>query len=311
MRIEVFQSGHLEELVEVWNRNLVADSISPARLETRVLLDPNFREEFCLVVREGYSMIGFVMGICGEGIHFPAELAGGRAWILAVAVETGHRRNGVGTTLLKELESRFQKAGMRNIWVASYPTAYIVPGVDEEAYPGGLAFFHARGYQVAYAAYAMDASIWPPRLPEAIFRKEKELAAQGITFHPYASGWLSAFRRFLRSQVPWDWEWLALRNLCRISEGTFSPEQFLLAISAQEVVGYCQYEGEHFGPIGVAEGFQRRGIGTVLLARALRSMVRQGLHNAWVLWTGDEVARLYARFEFRKSRKFAILHKEL
>jgi GNAT superfamily N-acetyltransferase len=173
-----------------------------------------------------------------------------------------------------------------------------------------LAFFQAKGYRVAYTALAMDASLWPPNFPEGLAQKEKELAVEGITFHPYSSQWLSAFRRFLSAHTPWDWEWLALNNLRRISEGTFSPGQFLLAVSeGKEAVGYCQYEGEHFGPFGVAQGFQGKGIGTVLLARALRSMSQQGLHNAWVLWTGDRVAKLYARFGFRESRKFAILHK--
>ena len=101
-----------------------------------------------------------------------------------------------------------------------------------------------------------------------------------------------------------------MRNLSRIHEGTFSPNQFLLAVYEGEVVGYCQYEGEHFGPFGVAQGFQSRGIGTVLLGWALRSMAQQGLHNAWVLWTGEDVARLYARFGFKESRRFAILHKD-
>ena len=44
MRIETFHSQDLDELVRVWNRNLPADPVSPARLEARVLLDPNFRE---------------------------------------------------------------------------------------------------------------------------------------------------------------------------------------------------------------------------------------------------------------------------
>jgi mycothiol synthase len=311
MRIEAFQSGDIEELVQIWNRSLLADPISPISLEKRMLLDPNFREEFCLVARSERGMLGFVLGICGEGFHFPARPAGDRAWILAMAVECEHRRGGVGKDLLEELERRFRQVGKHSVWIASYPTAYIVPGVDEDAYPEGLAFFRSRGYKTAYTAFAMDASIWPLRFPEMASQKEKELADQGIAFHTYSSSWLSVFRKFLRAHVPWDWEYLALRNLGRISEGTFAAEQFLLATFEDEVIGYCQYEGEHFGPFGVAEGFQRKGIGTVLLFLALYSMAQQGLHNAWVLWTGERAARLYARFGFRKSRKFAILHKEI
>lgn len=309
VHMELFQSGDLEELVEVWNRNLTADVISSDRLEARILLDPNFREKFCLIARRGGNMIGFVLGICGEGFQFPGKLAGDRAWILAIAVESEYRLSGVGTELLNILEKRFRKAGKRKIWIASYPTAYIVPGVDVDAYSDGIAFFQARGYRTAHTAFSMDAIIWPPKFPEEV--GQEKLARQGISLHTYDSQWLSAFRRFLRSHVPWDWEWLALRNLSRISEGTFSPEQFLLAISEDEVVGYCQYEAEHFGPFGVAQGFQGKGIGTALLARALYSMAQHGIHNAWVLWTGEEAARLYSRFGFSKSREFAILHKEI
>jgi mycothiol synthase len=311
MGVSAFHSADIEELVGVWNRNLPVDPISAGRLETRVLLDPNFREEFCLVARAGERIIGFVLGICGEGVHYPARLAGETAWILSMAVEAEHRGQGVGSALLAALEGRFQKAGRRDVWMASYPTAYIVPGVDERAYPQGMAFLRGLGYQVAYRALAMDTSLWPPRFPEEAGVKERQLAAEGVTFHPYHSRWLSPFREFLRSQVPWDWERLALRNLRAISEGGFPAAMFVLAVFEGKVVGYCQYEGEHFGPFGVAQGWQGRGIGTVLLARALRSMIQRGLHGAWVLWTGEEAARLYARFGFGESRRFAVLHKQI
>jgi mycothiol synthase len=311
MDVSAFHSADIEELVGVWNRSLPVDPISAGRLETRVLLDPNFREEFCLVARAGERMIGFVLGICGEGVHYPARLAGETAWILSMAVEAEHRRRGVGPALLAALEGRFREDGRRDVWMASYPTAYIVPGVDERAYPQGMAFFRARGYQVAYRALAMDASLWPPQFPEEASIKEEQLAAEGVTFQAFHSRWLSPFREFLRSQVPWDWERLALRNLRAIDEGGFPAAMFVLAVSEGKVVGYCQYEGEHFGPFGVAQGWQGRGIGTVLLARALRSMVQRGLHGAWVLWTGEEAARLYARFGFGESRRFAVLHKQI
>jgi len=316
MRIETFHSRDLGELVRVWNRNLPADPVSPARLEARLLLDPNFQEPFALLAREEARIVGFALGICGEGFCYQAQRAppeemGDRAWILALAVETQHRGRGIGSALLRELEARFSAAGKREVWVASYPTAYLVPGVDGTAYAEGLAFLHGRGYEVAYTALAMDATLWPPTFPADAIRKEQDLATQGIVFRTYAPRWLSAFRAFLRQEVPWDWEWLALRNLARIHEGSFSPEQIHLATHEERVVGYGQYEGAHFGPFGVAAGYQGKGIGTVLLARALASMVERDLHHAWVLWTGERAARLYARFGFRMSRRFAVLCKEV
>jgi GNAT superfamily N-acetyltransferase len=316
MCIEPFHSQDLDELVGVWNRSLPADLISAARLEARVLLDPNFREAFFLVARDEARIVGFALGICGEGFCYqaeqvPPERMGSRAWILALAVEREHRGRDVGTALLRELEERFREAGKREVWIASYPTAYLVPGVDEAAYAEGLAFLQRKGYRVAYTALAMDASLWPPAHQEGAIQAEQDLAAQGIVFHTYAPRWLSPFRAFLRQEVPWDWEYLALRNLARLHEGTFSAAQIHLAIHEGQVVGYCQYEGAHFGPFGVARGYQGRGIGTVLLARALYAMAQQGLHNAWVLWTGERAAALYARFGFQVSRRFAVLHKEV
>ncbi len=310
MDIRSFESQCLEQIVTVWNHCLTVDLISPGVLEARVLLDPNYRDDFFLVAWEKEKIIGFVLGICGEGFFSPTRLVGAQSWILAIAVEAEYRRCGVGTMLLAELESRFQEAGKREIWIATYPTAYISPGIDEDAYAGGLNFFRSQRYQVAYRALAMDASLWPPHFPENIADQEQQLIEQGITFQPYSVAQLSAFRRFLRSELPWDWEWLALRNLRRIHEGTFSPAQFWLALYKGEVVGYCQYEGAHFGPFGVTKEFRQRGIGTVLLSHALRSMAQQGEHSAWVLWTGSKGARLYARFGFVESRQFVILHKE-
>ena len=72
-----------------------------------------------------------------------------------------------------------------------------------------------------------------------------------------------------------------------------------------------QLRSIRLSPFGVAERYQGIGIGTVLLARALASMVERDLHHAWVLWTGERAARLYARFGFRVSRRFAVLHKEV
>lgn len=311
MDIQPFDSRDLDDLVGLWNRALPADLISPQRLEAQVLLDPNFRAEFFLVARIGEQIAGFVLGITGEGFCFPSRLEGTRAWVLALAVDPAFRRQGIGKALIEALEARFRGAGKRDLWMATYPTAYLVPGIDEAAYTGGLAFFQAQGFRVTSHAIAMDASLWPPSFPPDLDERERQLAQQGVAILAYSSRWLIPFRQFLRDALPWDWEWLALKNLARIHDGVFCPGQFLLAVREDRVIGYCQYEGAHFGPFGVAEGFQGQGIGTVLLARALRLMARDGHHSAWVLWTGGDAARLYARFGFRESRRFAVLHKEL
>ncbi len=77
------------------------------------------------------------------------------------------------------------------------------------------------------------------------------------------------------------------------------------------MIGYCQFEGAHFGPFGVADKYQGKGIGTVLLGRTLERMRAKGLHNAYVLWTDDVAAKVYSKFGFEETRRFAVMKKEI
>ena len=61
-----------------------------------------------------------------------------------------------------------------------------------------------------------------------------------------------------------------------------------------------------------SDELQGRGIGTALLATCLQTMRRRGLHTAFVLWTSDETAeRVYGRFGFTGTRRFAVLRRAL
>jgi GNAT superfamily N-acetyltransferase len=111
--------------------------------------------------------------------------------------------------------------------------------------------------------------------------------------------------------MPTDWVRVERRNLRKMTEGGFSPEQITVATKDGEIIGYCQFEGSHFGPFGVSDAFQGRGIGTVLLARTLERMKCAGYHDAWVMWTDDIAAKVYGKFGFHETRRFALLKKKL
>jgi GNAT superfamily N-acetyltransferase len=112
--------------------------------------------------------------------------------------------------------------------------------------------------------------------------------------------------------MPGDWVRHAREILQEIARGRGHVDQFTIAVSDGELVGYCQFDGEHFGPFGVRTGLQGKGIGTALMARCLQTMRAHGLHHAWVLWTSDEAAdRVYRRFGFQETRRFAVMRREL
>jgi GNAT superfamily N-acetyltransferase len=117
--------------------------------------------------------------------------------------------------------------------------------------------------------------------------------------------------KFLDQAMPSDWVRVERRNLRKITEGGFQAEQIMVVTHEGNIIGYCQFEGSHFGPFGVSDAYQGRGIGTVLLARTLERMRNEGQHVAWVMWTDDVAAKVYGKFGFKETRRFALLKKTL
>ena len=157
----------------------------------------------------------------------------------------------------------------------------------------------------------MDAPIVHFEVPPKVNEIEKKLSAEGITVRTYRRADLLQFLAFLEQSMPTDWMRVERANLRRIPDGGFRPDQVTVVTKGEEIIGYCQFEGSHFGPFGVSDEYQGRGIGTVLLARTLERMRSNGFHDAWVMWTDDVAAKVYAKFGFRETRRFAIMKKRI
>jgi len=83
--------------------------------------------ELFLVAEEDGKIIGAVMGAWD----------GRRGWIYHLGVQTEHRRGGVATSLVRELEARMTKIGIPKV------NALIYPGNSES-----VKFFTSAGYAV-------------------------------------------------------------------------------------------------------------------------------------------------------------------
>jgi GNAT superfamily N-acetyltransferase len=157
----------------------------------------------------------------------------------------------------------------------------------------------------------MDASIVLFEVPETIRQRQEQLFHDGIAIRPYRRTDLVNFLDFLERSMPTDWMRVERANLRKIGSGGFRTDQVTIVVAGDEVIGYCQFEGSHFGPFGVSEAYQGKGIGTVLLARTLERMRTLGYHDAWVMWTDDIAAKVYQKFGFKETRRFSLLKKDL
>ncbi len=301
-----------DELLELWAKALPLDAITADILESRVLLDDNFDPETFLLARDHGQLVGFVLGV--RAMRLPlgdADPSGTRSWITALGVGPEFSLATIGGRLLDEVEVRFRALGQKECFVSPYPPGYFTPGIDQKSYKPILDLFLSKGYEALQEAISMDASIVLFTISSELEVKERKLLKEEIEIRPYSREDLTKFLSFMEKSMPTDWVRVARRNLRKIPEGSFKPEQITLATKGGKIIGYCQYEGSHFGPFGVSTEYQGMGIGTILLARTLQRMRREGYHNAWVMWTDDTAAKVYRKFGFAETRRFSILKKVL
>lgn len=240
-----------------------------------------------------------------------ADPQGTRGWCLGIGVHPRYKLSDIAPALLGELERRLRSLGKTECYFSTYPSAYITPGIDRTHYKHILDFLAASGYREEKQVLSMDASIALFQVSPKIAEIQNGLASKGVAFRTFQETDTTRFLDFLERTMPTDWLRVERRNLRLIPTGQFRPDQITVVTFGEEIIGYCQFEGAHFGPFGVAESHQGKGIGTVLLARTLERMRHLGLHNAWVMWTDDLAAKVYQKFGFSETRRFSILRKSL
>ena len=312
LTISQYEDGVREEIHTLWAKALPFDVPTEGIFESRVLLDENFDPASFLLVRDGSRLVGFVIGyVAGRMPLGDADPQGTKSWITIIAIDPGADLTATGNALLGTLEQRFTEWGKTECFIANYPPAYITPGIDKRASAPLLRYLQTRGYVAFHEALSMDAPIVLFTPSETIEAKELALREEGIEVRAYRRSDLVKFLAFLGGSMPTDWVRVERRNLRKMTEGGFHPEQITVVTKDGEIIGYCQFEGSHFGPFGVSDAFQGRGIGTVLLARTLERMKCAGYHDAWVMWTDDNAAKVYGKFGFRETRRFVLLKKKL
>lgn len=311
MKIRGYRSDDEAALLSVWNAALLYDPIDQRTFHRKVLLDPNFDPKWLLIAEADGQVVGFCLCLIRR---VPMEKVGmepERGWITAFGVHPNWQNKGIGKSLLEHALQLFLEANRKEILISPYTPNYFVPGVDVRSYANALSFLQKHGFEIIARPISMDANI--VLFDESPYaEREARLREQGIevrNLHPHEVTDLIAF---LKAHMPGDWVRHARDLLTDITKGLGSYDQFIVAIADGEIVGYCQFEGEHFGPYGVRNEMQGKGIGTVLMVKCLQTMRRKGLHNAWVLWTSEETAqKVYSRFGFKETRRFAILRKQI
>jgi GNAT superfamily N-acetyltransferase len=308
MKIRPFVPTDLAPVVELLNRTLHADQITPETFVRKVLLDQNFDPAGALVAEEA-GVVGFALGIVRKHLIEDQTPDFDRGYLTLIAVAPEFQRKGTGTELLKRLYAYYQAGGAKSVWVSPYSPNYFTPGVDVDAYPGAVEFFAKNRFAEAYRPLSMDASLLGLAAPEWVKEKEQSLAADGVSIVPFEVELALPLIEFARRKFPGDWQRYIRESIASIMLGRCRSDHLWVAHSKGQVLGFARHEGERFGPFGVSPTERGRGIGAVLLFKVLEVMKANGLHNAWLLWTDDKTARLYAEAGFKQTRRYVVMTK--
>ena len=310
--IRAFKAEDTPRLLQVWNRSLPIDGVGLSVFEQKVILDDNFSPEGLLVAETKDGVQGFIYGVVRRVPMPGLGLQEDKGWITAWGVVPEARGQGMGKALLNASLGFFKQENRKQVIFSTYSPNYFVPGVDMKAYAPAMQLLGKAGFEKVTEFLSMDARIVQYVRPDEVVAKEEKLRQSGIDVRFYERADLFNYLEFQRKHMPPDWLMLAKNNLRDLCRGMFEPDQIVIALDRGTIVGFCQHEAEHFGPFGVADSHQGKGIGTVLLSKVLERMHQKGLHGAWLLWTGDRAAQgVYGRLGFTETRRFAMMCKNI
>ncbi len=298
-------------MLSVWNSALFADPINATTFRAKVLLDPNFDRETCLIAEKHGEVAGFVLGLRRRVPFFGDGYEPEQSWISAFGVAPEHQGQGIGSALLEQVLAKLRSLGAASTAISPYVPNYFTPGPDANAYATGVEFLTRRGFEIIERPISMKANLTGFQIPETIQQRKDELAAEGVEIRPATPEDIVPVLDFIPRHFTWDWHREASGVFMDLFSGDPRWVNMIVAREGDAVLGYAEHRGERFGPFGVHTELRSRGIGRVLLASCLLEMLKKNYHAAWFLWTEENAARLYSQLGFEPVRRFAVLKKDL
>lgn len=307
--IRTFQGADLDAVVSIWNRALTRDPITEGRFIQWLYGDPDYwpgeDSGFFVAVREG-KPVGFARAIIRRNQNDRLGLEPEMGWLPVMAVDPDYQRDGIGTLLLNTALEYFRQHGRKKISIAGKSGSapgYFFAGIDKDAYDGALALFLKAGFRVRNDAVSMTREIVD--FPYERLRLEAWSIGKNVEIRTLTQDRIQDFLVFMAEAFPGDWVTAARSKLCT------AMHEILIATVADEVVGYCQWSGEHFGPFGVRPEYRNHKIGAKLFVEAAQRIRAADGRTVWFNWADEDAARFYRRFGLTAQRHFKVLDKAI
>lgn len=302
----------LTEICRLWNRELGDQFPMQEQLfKQNSFDDVNVLKEGSWIALDEASekVVGFVVTkLWQEQRDF--VLGAGAGWIQVLLVDRDHRKQGIGSELLKRAEGALLEHGVHKILIGRDPWHYF-PGIPKE-YPEVRTWLEAKGYKD-------DNRVENDLLAQYDESTVNELPKQeGVTYRLLARHEKDELLAFLHRCFPGRWEYEAIRyfelggtgrefvvietdgqivGFCRINDGS-SP------IIAQNVYWSPLFEDElgGIGPLGVDSAYQGRGYGLAVVQAGVHFLRDRNIRKIVIDWT--TLVAFYEKLNYRVWKSY-------
>lgn len=268
------QPQHLDELAAFCNRNFEFHSgqFEKEMLHRRIFDDPDHTPDHGFLLRDNGKTIGFMVGV----------VRGNEAWLKLLAVDQEHRRSGVGSMMLAEIEALFQLDGAERVHILNCSPYYFMPGLDPR-YTEALCFLQSHGYSAERYVHNMEVDLTAGNFDTA--PAESKLAKDGFKIRRLEHKEEQTFYEWMLGT--WSQNWTT--EACNSLKNT--PITTCIALDSDDnICGFATYDVTMFrggfGPTGVEERLRGLGIGKVLFLRCLQDMKARGYPRCEIGWVG-------------------------
>jgi ribosomal protein S18 acetylase RimI-like enzyme len=321
MEFKNFDVKYLDEVVNLWNREVASVAIykpfTNASFTQKFLDNKFFNNAGLKLLFDNDKLIGM-----GHAIMTDVETSPG--YITFVVVDKDHERQGIGSTILAELEKYLKENGKTLVRLLFFnPTnlEWIIPGTEADhpgapAIPYNSPFYFlllASGYKPSAQQDAFYLDITKYSIPQKVTDTEARNEKEGYTITIYDEKLHHGFKELFKELNNPGWYQAVQYNLAKEK-----PDPMLIVQKDGEILGwtgpmYTQESGRgYFAGIGVHPKTQGLGLGKALFCHLVNESRKNGA-KFMTLFTGAEnLARniyLYAGFKIVQS--FAVMSKPL
>jgi GNAT superfamily N-acetyltransferase len=310
VNIRKYEESDWRGLHTLYNRCLWADKVTPEFFLEHLILSPNFDPAGVAIAEKNGVMIGAAVAqIVRRNLSPWADQvtdARETGYLMPLLVEQAD----VGVALLAEAENYFRENGRTIIRSVSLGPTLFPNGVDKNLYPAVHQTFAAGGYRDSGSHYSMRCDLEAYRVSESVAEKRDALAREGVAAKVCEYADLPKVRRFLETGD-------LLGRMQNLADKMARKElhEVIIIASEEEAFGYCQFNyygrPERVGPFGVTQALRGKGLGQVMVAKLLETMVERGYQYAYFVSCSEQNTHFYAKNNFQVYRKKTLFEKNL